>query len=195
MALDYLKTLQDSLAASLEFDDVLPLHGPVENPWSIGVVEGVYNPNGRTHSEIEMVCFMWGLTLMLKPQLVIETGSNIGVMTKALGLAVKANGFGRVLSAETEEDFVKFARTRCYGLPVTIHHGPALDLKIEEADLLFVDSSYESRKVEITRARPGAVVVVHDTNREAEIGNEVRKYARRIEVVTPRGFTIIQKGE
>jgi len=193
MSLDYLKTLRDSLEGSLDFDEVLPLHGPTENPWSIGVVEGIYNKNGRTHSEIEMVCFMWGLTLMLKPQLVIETGTNIGVLTKALGLAVQANGFGKVLSAEIDKTFVEFARKRCEGLPVTIHHGPALDLKIEDADLLFVDSSYESRKVEMGRAKPGAVVVVHDTTREEDVRNETRKYARRIEVVTPRGFTIIQK--
>ncbi len=155
---------------------------------------GVVNPRGPIQSEIEMLVLMWALVVMLKPQLVLETGTDSGVMARALGQACQANGFGRVVSAETNGDLVESARKLCAGLPVSIHHGPALDLPIRRADLLYLDSSYESRLEELARVRRGAVAVVHDTAREVDFGQQARDMCRRhIQVVTPRGFTIIQK--
>jgi predicted O-methyltransferase YrrM len=189
----YLARIQDSLGAALDFPGVAQLRAFPDSPWRVPVVN-TRRPRGPMQSESEMLVLMWALTLMLKPKLAIETGADSGVMTRALGAACQANGFGRVLSAEVEPSLAKAARKLCAGLPVEIHCGPALDLPIEEADLLFLDSSYASRLAELGRVRPGAVAVVHDTARELEFGQKVRSLcARHIEGVTPRGFTIIQK--
>ena len=192
---DYLARLGESLKAALSFSEIRELHGAPGNPWRVPVLDArTPRPQGPVHSEVEMLCLMWAFVIMLKPKLVIETGSDSGVMTRALGGACQANGFGRVLSAEVNADLVDAARRLCWGLPVDIHHGPALDLPIEQADLLFVDSSYESRQAELRRVRPGAVAVVHDTTRETGLGQHVAEtYPRHIRVVTPRGFMVVQK--
>lgn len=140
-----------------------------------------------------MLVLMWALVLMLKPQLVIETGSDSGVMTRALGCAVQANGFGCVLSAEVNPELAVRAAALCLGLPVEVRNVPALELPIEEADLLFIDSSYESRKQELARiVKPGAIAVLHDTVREPSMRAEAEKYRRTIHIVNPRGCAIIQ---
>jgi predicted O-methyltransferase YrrM len=190
---DYLSGLQRSLNAVLDFPGTLMLHGePAGNPWRVPILDMV--PAGvQIQSEVELLCVMWALVVMLKPALVIETGSHVGAMTRALGQAVALNDFGKVLSAEVDGSLVERARKFCSGLPVEIQHGPALNLPIEQADVLFLDSSYESRKQELRRVRPGAIAIVHDTVREPQMAAEVAKYARRIEFQTARGFTIVQK--
>lgn len=188
----HLTELVSSLHAVLHFDEVAPLHPGNGNPWHIPLVSAP-RVNGNIQSEVEMLVLLWALVIMLKPKLVIETGTDAGVMTRALGCAVKANGFGCVLSAEVDASLAEQARAFCQGLPVQIITGPALNLPIEDADLLFLDSSYESRKQELAKiCKPHAIAVLHDTVREPSMGEEAHKYSRSIHVVTPRGFAIIQ---
>ncbi len=193
MANDYLARLVGSLQTALDFPGVRELHGALGNPWRVPVVDAP-RAHGPIQSEVEILAFMWALVVMTKPALVIETGTDAGVMTRALGAACMANGFGQVLSAEVNPDLAARAREFCRGLPVHIHQGPALDLPIEKAHLLFIDSSYESRQAELARVSPGAIAVVHDTTREAELGLHVEQtYPRWIRVITPRGFMVVQK--
>ncbi len=187
----YLLRLIESLFGALDFPEgTRRLHGLRDCPWRVPVVGGY---RSRV-SEVEMLLLMWSLVVMIKPQLVIETGTDSGIMARALGLACRANGGGRVLSAEIDARLVKHARELVRGLRVKVFCKPALELPIEDADLLFLDSSYESRLAELGRIKPGAVAVVHDTSREPEFGARVRaSHPRHIAVDTPRGFTIVQK--
>jgi predicted O-methyltransferase YrrM len=176
----------------IDFEALGPLHDAPDALWSVPLINAVPRPNGPTQSEIEILLLMWALVLMLKPLLVIETGTDTGAMARALGCAVQANGAGEVITAEVNAELIDHARALCAGLPVQVHHGPALDLPIERADLLFIDSSYESRRQELARVKPGAVAVLHDICHEPSIGLEALKYPQRIRVFNPRGFAIIQ---
>ncbi len=117
-----------------------------------------------TAAEPEMRELLHALVRMLKPHLVVETGCYLGHTTEALGRAVAFNGRGRVISCDTSIDFVRQALQRCTGLPVQVRHAASRDVgELGYADFIFSDSDYACRAEEIARARPGAVVVVHDT--------------------------------
>jgi predicted O-methyltransferase YrrM len=115
-------------------------------------------------SESELQQLVFALIRMLKPELVVETGCYLGFMTQQMGLAVKRNGRGRVVSCDTDEARVAEALVRTRTLPVEVRHCRGIDLpELAEADFIFVDSDYQCRAEEIAAAKPGAVLLVHDT--------------------------------
>lgn len=118
----------------------------------------------ETAAEVEMQGLLYALVRMLKPALVVETGTYLGYSTRALGRACQENGQGRVVSCDPNPEYVSAARIRCSGLPVEIHCCPSAELpEFEQADFIFSDSDYGFRPAELASAKRGAIVVVHDT--------------------------------
>jgi len=117
----------------------------------------------ETETEVELRELVYSMIRMLKPELVVETGAYLGGMTATLGVAVRDNGVGRVVSCETDFVFLKRAMQRCRELPVAFYAGPSTVVpELERADFLFLDSDYQYRGDEIRRAKPGATIVIHD---------------------------------
>jgi predicted O-methyltransferase YrrM len=151
-----------------------------------------------TAAEPEMRELLFALVRMLKPHLVVETGCYLGHTTHALGRAVKANGTGRVISCDTVIDHVRQAIARCQDLPVQIRHAASRDVaELAIADFIFSDSDYACRQEEIGRAKPGAVVVVHDTrvsydSRIAPLSGLVHSLGG-VTFATDRGFGVLVK--
>jgi hypothetical protein len=197
----------------LNFDDVGPCHtfglshpindqyvdcaGNFEgsvNPWHTGLLKGMPKPEEIISSELELLVLMFGLVLNLKPKIVVETGCNTGFMTRALGLGCWTNGFGQVYSSDVDNNMVDFATEICTGLPVTIYRKPALHMdELFSADLVFIDSSYESRSKEIFRVKPGATYVYHDSAAEHWIKPELQFEQFKVHLDSPRGFSIVRK--
>lgn len=131
-----------------------------------------------TSSEVEMGVLLHGLVRMLKPGLVVETGCYHGHATFALASACAANGHGRVISCEINEEYVRIARNRCGALPVEVRHGNTCGglPELAEADFAFLDSDYATRPSEFRQLKPGCVAVVHDTDQyDSELGEFVRQ--------------------
>jgi len=115
-------------------------------------------------SEVELQRLLFSLVCMLKPELVVETGTYRGYATQQLGLAVKRNGFGRVVSCDTNEAMLEAARGRVRSLPVELRCCRGADLaELREADFVFCDSDYPCRAGELELVKRGAVVLIHDT--------------------------------
>ena len=166
------------------------------NPWHIGVLDPATYPEPYhlIQSELELLVFMFALVLELKPRLVVETGTNIGLMARTLGWACWVNNFGRVVTCDTDQRMCEFATTLCAGLPVQIWNLPALELpELREADLVFIDSSYESRSAEIHLVKPGAVYIYHDSYAEPWIRPEMMHEKYKVHLDSPRGFSIVRK--
>ena len=120
-----------------------------------------------TAAEAEMGEFLYGLIRMLKPKLVVETGTYKGYTTKQIGLALGLNGEGQLVTCEINPEYISAAGLHCdwHGGPIEFRHCSSLDLpELRTADLVFSDSDQNIRKDEYALVKPGCVFVVHDTD-------------------------------
>jgi len=174
----------------------VPKSDKFPNPWHLGVLNNLDlpNPEEKIQSELELLAHMFTMVVQLKPMLVVETGCHIGLMARALGAGCWTNGFGKVVASDIDSRMVECAQQLCARFPVEIRHCPALALpELSEADLVFIDSSYESRSQEITKVKPGAVYVYHDSYVEPHIKLDMRNEEFRVHLDSPRGFSIVRK--
>ena len=161
-------------------------------------------------TELEVLDFLKSLVTTLKPRLVVETGTFLGYGTIALAAAVKANGFGRVITIENDPALYAKANERiaAAGLAdcVEARNESSLEMRINGTiDLLFSDSALVVREPEIRRLLPQidprGLIAIHDASSHFEI---VRDLALRMEqegllsvvlLSTPRGLVLAQKRE
>ena len=148
-------------------------------------------------SEMEMGDLLYGLIRMLKPELTCETGCYMGYSTLRMAEAVCKNGFGKLISIDLDYTCAWNTRDRTKHIHpdfLEVRHGDVADKlpEIEQADFIFSDSSYEMRKVEMKRAKPGAVVVVHDTRLQKTLEGSVKEHGG-LEFPAGRGFGIFIK--
>lgn len=126
-----------------------------------------WNELDGTAAEMEMGEVLFGLVRMLKPELVVETGTYVGSTARWLGFACRDNLFGRVVSCEINERMhiqtvVNYRATE--PIPVELRLCSSLDLpELRAADFVFSDSAQELRAQEYELVKPGCVFVVHDT--------------------------------
>jgi len=152
-------------------------------------------------TEIEVSELVMGFIRALQPDYVIETGSCLGQTSQAIGLALYANGHGRLDTLEPAADRAEVTRARCTELPVTVHEVASLDfLPAQRVDFAWLDSRFELRIPEFMRYRdwmePGAIVGFHDTApHHAESWGEMIDAVdglRSIRLRTPRGVTFAE---
>lgn len=119
-------------------------------------------------TETDVSLLIGSLVWALKPDFVIETGSYRGDTSREIGLALRGLGRGHLLSIELSEARAAQARTNTNELPVTVVTNRAAHVIPEQPiDLLFVDSGWEDRMVEVRHFQPWAsprcVIVAHDS--------------------------------
>jgi predicted O-methyltransferase YrrM len=113
-------------------------------------------------AELEMAEFLHGFVRMLKPEIIVETGTYHGHTANFLGASVQMNGCGHVWTCDIERAIGHLQRLD--GLPVTFVKCSSLDLpELREADFVFSDSGQDIRAKEYELVKPGCVFVVHDT--------------------------------
>lgn len=129
---------------------------------------------GRWHApdvdstETEVSALVAAFVTALRPDFVVETGTNLGYTAHAIGQALAAAGHGQLLTLEVDPDFVAAARERCAGLPVEVVHGSSLDWTPDRpVDFVWFDSLVHIRAGEYVRYLPSmherTVVGFHDT--------------------------------
>jgi predicted O-methyltransferase YrrM len=161
-------------------------------------------------AEVEVLEFLRTMVTTLKPKLVVETGTFLGVSTLWIAEALKHNGFGRVITCEYDPEVFNQARQKidASGLGEWIEYQniSSLELKVEGTiDLLFSDSDMPVREQEVRRflpqMNPHGIILMHDASSHLKVVREAALKLERaglISVVllpTPRGLVVAQKKE
>lgn len=161
-------------------------------------------------AEVEVLEFLRTLVTTVKPRLVVETGTFLGVSTLWIAEGLKHNGFGRVVSVEYDEEIFAVAKKKIdesgLGEWIDCRRESSLETRVEGAiDLLFSDSEPALREQEVRRflpqMNPHGLIVMHDasshlkTVREAALRLEGEGLLSVLLLPTPRGLVLAQKRE
>lgn len=163
----------------------------------------IYSMNSRIGTEIEVISFLRTLTLMLKPKVILETGTYNGNGTIAFAEGVIANGFGKVISIEYDNELAKKIKRKLEGYPVEIICGNSLAYTpSQKIDILFLDSKRTIRKNEFLRFKPflhdNSLIIWHDSSyreRNHAVYDAICELYNasiidKIMLPTPRGITL-----
>ena len=161
-------------------------------------LEQGYRVYDGTGAEVELQWLLVALVRTLKPKLIVETGCYRGWTTLELAVAASmTDPAGRLVACDVDPLYVHETQMRCTGFPVEVRECRSVDLpELREADLIFSDSVYEARPREIALAKPGAIVVVHDTKACAIEGHDLAGIVRAhggLLFDTYRGFGLLRK--
>jgi predicted O-methyltransferase YrrM len=171
--------------------------------WSVPIYDPRFTPQDVCiNSEVEVMEFLYGLVRLLKPALVVETGSYAGLTACTMAMACKDNRQGKVVTCDVDSAAIEATQRLAAENGISrkwlqIICRAALELpagyRVQDADFLFSDSSYESRVEEIKLLKPGAIGVLHDTGMEEHLDRAASGlYPGSIRIETPRGLTIFQ---
>jgi len=147
-------------------------------------------------SEVEVGDFLWGLTKILKPDIVIETGCYLGYTSKRIGEALFSNGKGCLFTCDTNPAYVEEAIWRVYPLPVKVTQNAGWQLidRNPGVDLAFLDSGGDRlQEAKALKLAYHGVVVLHDS-RHADYRTFAEETGwREIFFPTPRGISIFKQ--
>ena len=161
-------------------------------------------------AEAEVLEFLRTLVTTIKPELIVETGSFLGVSTLWMAEGMAANGFGKIISCEYDPVVFAKAREKIAGSPlagfIELRNESSLEMKVEGTiDIFFSDSDVDIRAAEVKRflpqIRPTGLILMHDasshmkTVREAAFELEREGLVSCIFLPTPRGLVLAQKRE
>jgi predicted O-methyltransferase YrrM len=159
-------------------------------------------------AEVEVLEFLRALVTTIKPALVVETGSFLGVSTVWIAEGLKRNGFGRVVSCEYDREVFAKAQERVgsSGLSgwIDLRNESSLEMHIDGTiDLFFSDSDMAIREQEVKRylpqINPQGLILMHDASshlkvvRDAALKMEKEDLLSVILLPTPRGLVMAQK--
>lgn len=161
-------------------------------------------------AEVEVLDFLKTLVTTVKPELVVETGSFMGVSTLAIAEGLKQNGFGKVITCEYDTKVFAKAKEKLEAsglMPwIDARNQSSLEMKVEgRIDLFFSDSEPTLREQEVRRflpqINPYGLILIHDasshhaTVREAALRLEQEGLISVVLLPTPRGLVVAQKRE
>ncbi len=159
-------------------------------------------------AEAEVLEFLQVLVTTMKPNLVVETGSFLGVSTLWIAEGLKRNGFGKIISCEFDpvvfgKAFEKISNS---GLSewIELRNESSLEMHVEGGiDLFFSDSDLPIREQEVRRFLPQinqqGIILMHDASshlkivREAALKMEAEGLLSVVLLPTPRGLVLAQK--
>jgi len=159
-------------------------------------------------AEAEVLEFLRTLVTTLKPELIVETGSFLGVSTLWMAEGMAANGFGKIISCEFDPIVFAEAQKKIAASPlakyIELRNESSLEMKVEGTiDILFSDSDVDIRAAEVKRflpqIRPTGLILMHDasshmkTVRNAAFALEAEGLVSCIFLPTPRGLVLAQK--
>ena len=160
-------------------------------------------------AEVEVLEFIATLVTTIKPRLVVETGSFLGVSTEWIARGLERNGDEAAKVVSCEFDTVVFAKAkeRIEASPlrrwIELRNESSLEMQVEGTiDLLFSDSDIQIREAEVKRFLPqmngNGVILMHDASSHLQV---VRAAALKMEdeglisvvlLPTPRGLVVAQ---
>ena len=159
-------------------------------------------------AEAEVLEFLRTLVTTVKPELIVETGSFLGVSTLWMAEGMKANGFGRIISCEFDPVVFAKAQEKIAGSGlaefIELRNESSLEMEVKGTiDLLFSDSDMPIREAEVRRflpqVRPTGLILLHDasshlkTVRDAAFSLERDGLLSCVFLPTPRGLVVAQR--
>jgi predicted O-methyltransferase YrrM len=161
-------------------------------------------------AEVEVLEFLRTLVMTIKPSLVVETGTFMGVSTLWIAEALRLNGFGRIITCEQDAKLYQAARQKfdaseLCGL-IELRNESSLEMEVDGTiDLFFSDSDMPIREQEVRRylpqISPFGLILMHDASshlkqvREAALKLEREGLISVVLLPTPRGLVVAQKRE
>jgi predicted O-methyltransferase YrrM len=161
-------------------------------------------------AEIEVLEFLRTLVTTVKPELVVETGTFLGVSTLVISEALRMNGFGRIISCEYDPKVFTAAKEKIEASEfrdrIELRNESSLEMKVDGTiDLFFSDSDMPIREQEVRRylpqISPFGLILMHDASshlkqvREAALKLEREGLISVVLLPTPRGLVVAQKRE
>ncbi len=161
-------------------------------------------------AEVEVLEFLRTLVTTIKPNLVVETGTFMGVSTLWIAEALRLNGFGRIISCEYDPKMFEVAREKIetseFRDLIELRQESSLEMRVEGTiDLFFSDSDVAIREQEVRRylpqISPFGIILMHDASshmkdvREAALKLEREGLISVVLLPTPRGLVVAQKRE
>ena len=159
-------------------------------------------------AEVEVLEFLRTLVTTIKPELVVETGTFMGVSTLWIAQALRLNGFGRIISCEFDPKVFAAAKEKIDASElrdlIDLRNESSLEMQVEGTiDLFFSDSDMPIREQEVRRylpqISPFGVILMHDASshlkqvREAALKLEREGLISVVMLPTPRGLVVAQK--
>jgi predicted O-methyltransferase YrrM len=161
-------------------------------------------------AEVEVLDFLKALVVTVKPKVVVETGTFMGISTLRIADGLRENGFGRVITCEYDAQVFESARKRFAASDldrwIEARNESSLEMRIDGGiDLLFSDSDVPIREQEVRRflphINPNGLILMHDassamkTVRDAALRLEAEGLLSVVLLSTPRGLVLAQKRE
>lgn len=171
-------------------------------------------------TELEYLHLLGALAYACKPSLILETGTGRGFGTLVLAHAVRANGFGHIVTLEHHDSVRQDAESRLVEFDQTLRNfvsyiaGNTMEYlrayEGDQFDFVFLDSDVQVRHEELKVLRerdllsPNSLCCVHDTSRlrsrtsgdsnEAMIRalDEISQAGQWVEFNLSRGFRILR---
>lgn len=161
-------------------------------------------------AEVEVLEFLRTLVTTIKPNLVVETGTFMGVSTLWIAEALRLNGSGKIVSCEYDPKVFQTAREKIDASEfrdlIELRNESSLEMNVEGTiDLFFSDSDMPIREQEVRRylpqISPFGLILMHDASSHLK---QVRDAALKLEreglisvvlLPTPRGLVVAQKRE
>ena len=159
-------------------------------------------------AEAEVLEFLRTLVTTIKPELIVETGSFLGVSTLWMAECLRANGFGKIISCEFDPVVFAKASEKIAASDLSdfidLRNESSLTMHVEGTiDMLFSDSDLPIREAEVKRflpqMQPTGLILLHDASsplkivREAACSLEREGLVSCIFLPTPRGLVLAQK--
>ena len=159
-------------------------------------------------AEVEVLEFLRTLVTTIKPNLVVETGTFLGVSTLWIAEALRVNGFGRIVSCEYDPQVFAAAKEKIDASEfrdlIDLRNESSLEMKVDGTiDLFFSDSDMPIREQEVRRylpqISPFGLILMHDASshlkqvRDAALKLEADGLISVVLLPTPRGLVVAQK--
>lgn len=169
----------------LNLDPTLSLHN--EGEWSN--TQSLYNAFNDAGVECEVGEFLYSMVRITKPKYVLETGTHWGIGASYMGLGLKDNGFGKLITIEYLPEIRNVALERIKRIGISdfvesllenaITYIPPADMRF---DLALFDTEPQTRFHELIRnyeyMNPGSFMFIHDLHPHMQqIDNEEHGYA------------------
>ncbi len=159
-------------------------------------------------AEVEVLEFLRCVVTTIKPRLVVETGTFLGVSTLWIAEALRQNGFGKIITCEFDPKVFAEAKAKFDASDlrewIDYRNESSLEMKVDGTiDLFFSDSDMPIREQEVRRflpqINPQGVILMHDASshlrvvREAALKLEKEGLISVVLLPTPRGLVMAQK--
>lgn len=148
--------------------------GIIERAPEVSDNTGKYEMADDGGVEVETGEFLYGLTRVMKPENIFETGTYTGISSMYMGQALKDNGSGQLITLEVDQhhkDRAEKLWTQVGVAPfITCQLISSMEYRTEQQfSIIFLDSEPEFRFKELIRfypnLAPGGFLFIHDLHR------------------------------